>query len=94
MASVSTTFLNTYRPAQLPKQKPVEVFYWTMLALAVLDVILLFWIANPFSKPDANVRLTEATEMGELYRPVVDSKPTPVGPVARKQPVRSKAAAR
>ena len=60
-------------------------FFRTMLALAALDAIMLFWILNPLSKPSNTVpsphRLT-APQADHVTR--VEPKPSPLGAVAKR----------
>lgn len=59
-------------------------FLWTMLALAVLDLVLLFWILKPWSTPDQSARLASA-HAPVVVEPMslgVVAKPSPLGPIA------------
>ena len=57
-----------------------RAFFWTMVALAVLDVILLFWILNPVSKPVTETRPVQTT-LGDSA-----AKRSPLGAVASRVP--------
>ncbi len=58
-------------------------FFWTMVALAALDVILLFWLLNPVAKSadyftPSRLKASQArTTLGDA-----GSKPSPLGAVA------------
>ena len=55
-----------------------KVFFWTMLALAALDIILLFWILTPLPKPAKTADTqTFRTTLGDST-----AKRSPLGTVA------------
>jgi hypothetical protein len=63
-------------------------FFWTMVALAALDIILLFWILNPLSRPVdylhsaklSGVQVESTLGNGELKRSPLGSIATRVAP--------------
>ena len=66
--------------------RKASAFFWTMLGLCILDLILLFWIFNPFRRP-AREPHQRTGIVGTLARltPVVSeqsNKPSPLGKVA------------
>lgn len=62
-------------------------FFWTMIALAALDVILLFWILNPLSKPSSNLPVARLTVAEARVSHGYDgAKHSPFGPVTTSRP--------
>jgi len=59
--------------------KNPPAFHWTMTACCVLDVLLLFWMFNPFSGRMKHLRWYP--EMADRA-PAAEGKPTPLGVVA------------
>lgn len=56
-----------------------STFAWAMAACCMLDILLLFWMLNPFSERMKQVRwYPEASDSA----PTLESKPTPLGVAA------------
>lgn len=95
MASASAAYLTDYPSPVVRKQprQPFPFFSTAMMALGIVDFVLLFWLLNPFARPDASARLTppstEYTQEVSALHPAV--KPSPVGAI---QPVRRAVASR
>ena len=70
-------------PDELPK---TSAFFWTMLALCILDIILLFWIFNPLRHaPRERFQHSELGRGIARITPVTQAelaKPSPLGKVA------------
>jgi hypothetical protein len=77
MVDASTSFVSTFPDENSARR--TEIFLWSMLAIAVLDIILMLWVFQPWAGPDNEVRLTRVQS---VQRSVVAEKPSPLGAVA------------
>ena len=64
-------------------------FFWSMLALAVLDVVLLFWILNPLSKPSNVLHSNSTMRPHSEIVTAEELKPSPLGAVAKPAPLKT-----
>jgi hypothetical protein len=66
--------------------RKTSAFFWTMLALCILDLILLFWIFNPLRHaPRERFQHSELGHTVARIKPVTPdelAKPSPLGKVA------------
>jgi len=83
-ASVNASYINTYTTPVWPRVKG-SIYSWTLFAFGLLDVVLLFWLFNPFSASAAtHYRLTsDSSQIVEDYDSSANTdKPSPLGSVA------------
>ncbi|MDQ2948282.1 MAG: hypothetical protein M3Y27_20485 [Acidobacteriota bacterium] len=80
VATADTSLMEASRFAQTSGRNS---FFWTMVALAVLDIILLFWILNPLSsaKNDIIPSRLSASQVRTIFGDAA-SKRSPLGSVA------------
>lgn len=83
MQNVNVSYLNTYPAPQWPDLRRAA-FNWSLLGLFVLDLVLLFWLLNPFAAQSAQHRVfADASQAPVAYESnAVSDKPSPLGPVA------------
>ena len=68
------------------ESQKTSAFFWTMLALCILDIILLFWIFNPLRRPPKE--RFQHSELGHSIARLAPAtpdelaKPSPLGKVA------------
>jgi hypothetical protein len=90
------TYINTYAAPDWPRIRRA-VYSWGLIGFGLLDVVLLFWLLNPFSGPAAPHSRVFADQSQTAAAYDVDSvasKPSPLGSVVvhkAKKPVRVKA---
>ena len=91
---VETSTINEHSEGS---RKPSR-FFWTMLALSILDAILLLWLFNPIGRsskesysPTSRTTLTrQAGANFELIASHQTGKPSPLGKVAGSRPATRK----
>ncbi len=81
VATANSSFIEA---SELPQVHGRTAFFWTMVALAALDIILLFWLLNPVSK-SANDFHSSRTVHASTTRTILQdpgNKPSPLGATA------------
>lgn len=84
MAPIDSSYLEPDQAVSRPASNQPSSFFRTMLALAALDIVLLFWILNPLSKPshvEPSWRRLAAPEIQQVT--TVGVKPSPLGAVTK-----------
>lgn len=82
MVNVSTAYL-PHPVSGRPAHHREIPFIWIMAALAILDIILLFWIFNPTSRPSDSLTARASTPTQQMHVSAT-SKPSPVGPLVKR----------
>lgn len=85
-ATVNASYVDR---ASFAAGRSASVFFRIMIALAVLDIVLLFWILNPLSKPSANLPVVSASGPAAVEARGAP-KPSPLGAVVNtRMPLRA-----
>lgn len=96
MENANITYINTYAAPDWPRIRRAA-YSWSLLGFCLMDVVLLFWLLNPFSGPAAphsRVFADQTQTVATYDADAVASKPSPLGSVVvhkAKKPVRIKA---
>ena len=79
VATADTSFIETSKFAQVNGRNS---FFWTMVALAALDVILLFWLLNPLSSAkNDTISARLSTSQARIITGDAAAKRSPLGSV-------------
>ena len=95
MATSNISYLNTYSVPGKPQLRRA-VYTWGLIGFSLVDVILLFWLLNPFAGPSAHhYKLvgTDSPSIAGFDSEMVGPKPSPLGTVVAhkaKSPVRAR----
>jgi hypothetical protein len=83
MQNANVSFINTYPAPDWPRIRR-SAFNWSLLGFFVLDLVLLFWLLNPFAAQSAQHRVFPNTAQAAVtYESnAVSDKPSPLGPLA------------
>ncbi len=86
VATANSSFMED---SELPQVQSRTAFFWTMVALAALDIILLFWLLNPVSKSADDFHRSPISSAKTMNAPTTRStvedpghKPSPLGGTA------------
>jgi hypothetical protein len=82
MHNVDVSYINTYPAPDWPRIGRVA-FNWSLLGFFLLDLVLLFWLLNPFAAQTAQHRVftNQAPAAGAYENDATGDKPSPLGPV-------------
>jgi membrane protein required for beta-lactamase induction len=82
MQNVNVSYINTYPAPDWPRVRRAA-FNWSLLGFFVLDLVLLFWLLNPFAAQSAQHRVfTNQAQAAVTYESdATGDKPSPLGPV-------------
>ncbi len=80
MQNVNVSYINTYQAPDWPRLRRAA-FNWSLLGFFVLDLILLFWLLNPFEAAAAQRSRVFATRVQTVEASDSFDKPSPLGTV-------------
>jgi hypothetical protein len=81
MASVNVSYVNTYPAPDWPRWRR-HAYNWSLLGFGLLDVVLLFWLLNPFIVQPARGYLLVMNEtQAEVGADAAVEKPSPLGSI-------------
>ena len=81
MIDASTSYIPAF--SDQGSAKRTEMFLWSMLIVAVLDILLAIWIFRPWSHPETQTGVAASRETA--YSMVVAQKPSPLGSIVREK---------